>query len=266
MKSQFKKCSNETKAKLDELMSEAGAEGLIKALNSGVLEIKVFQTNPQNTEQMIVEYAGEVGSIIKSSYTYPLMDYTTCNLVQQGLKEGLFSITDASVNRAKHIALAANLLKRLPVFDNATIDEILDIRRELDKPLIRFRSAILKFSNNVDNEPWSEDFKTDADIVFMKEIEPVVLELEEECRANSYLKQLIKKAVDKPLVVPAGSALGLVMAPLSNFLGIATEVLGTTIGAGLLAHQAAMDYKNTKEKIEKNQLFFYYQAGKKLSK
>jgi hypothetical protein len=101
--------------------------------------------------------------------------------------------------------LAGHLLARLPSFEQASIDEIIDIRTELDNPLTRFRGAVIKFSDQIRSASWDQDFTSDAETVFHKEVKPSVLEIEEAIKSNRYLDSLLRKFVDKPLVLPLHS-------------------------------------------------------------
>ena len=40
-----------------------------------------------------------------------------------------------------------------------TTDEILDIRKELEKPLVRFRSKLLAYDAEIQSMPWDEEFQ-----------------------------------------------------------------------------------------------------------
>ncbi|WP_164907508.1 hypothetical protein [Clostridium septicum] len=51
-----------------------------------------------------------------------------------------------SNSNIKNANVASDLILRLPVFENASVDEIIDIRRELDKYVNNFRGAIVDYS------------------------------------------------------------------------------------------------------------------------
>ncbi|RZA16432.1 MAG: hypothetical protein EOP10_24585, partial [Proteobacteria bacterium] len=126
-------------------------------------------------------------AMINSPTEYPLFDYEAAHLVEVGLREGVFESTALQNERVKHTALTANFLERLPLFDEASASELLSIRSALKGPLVRFRQAMMKYSSEMEANPWSADFQLEADRVFHSEIEPIVLSLEEEIRSNNYL-------------------------------------------------------------------------------
>jgi hypothetical protein len=182
--------------------------------------------------------------------------------VRAQIAEGLLTVPDVMISRGRHIALADDLLQRLPHFGAATLTEILDIRRELENPLKRFRKAMLDYSDRISCAPWEEAFNAEADRVFIREIEPAVLELEEAVKSKPYLQALAGRYFKnrKDFIVPlAAPVLSLAAADSQMLLLIATTALGA-------AHLSALfwDVHNEVRKMlrpQQHHLFFYYRAG-----
>ena len=215
-------------------------------------------------DAMCDRFLARLQSAIVSSKTYPLFDDFTGDLVRVGLREGRLHTTPAQTDRAKHMGLAANLLERLPSFDEATSKELIDIRRELDAPLIKFRRAMIQFSGEIGSASWDADFPIEADKVFREQVQPAILEIEEAVQSNNYLKELARCAIDKPLEVTTTSALGLAMSK-ATFLGdVGLSVMGVGLGAGVVALKAWQEHVEKRKDIENNQVFFYYKAQEML--
>ncbi len=68
--------------------------------------------------------------------------------------------------------------------------EVKDIRRELERPLVRFRGAVAGFSDEMRAPSWDPEFVGDVEAVLVREVEPAVLEIEEMVRENRFLAQL----------------------------------------------------------------------------
>lgn len=211
-------------------------------------------------DAMCDKFLARLQSAISSPKTYPLFDDFTGDLVRLGLKEGRLHTTPAQTERAKHLGLAANLLERLPSFDNATSKELIDIRRELETPLIKFRAAMIEFSGEIGSASWDADFPIEADKVFRQKVEPAISEIEEAVQNNSYLKALVWCAVEKPVEIATTSGLGLMMSK-ATFLGdAALGAMGMGAGAGVIALRAWQEHIEKRKDIENNQVFFYYKA------
>ena len=256
------------KDEIEKIAKDSGVNKLISALESGLLEIKIYGKGQEmdfNINDFINEFISSLGEALISKKTYPLFDDQTGKLVNAGIKEGVFKFPDSSSNKAKHVGFVSNVIQRLPTFDRAKIDEILDIRKSLEKPLIRFRSAIFKLSEEIAHQPWDENFYYDSDKLFYREIVPAVEDIEEECKSNKYLSRLLSQATDNSIGLPAAnSILGMMIAKLSDFTNISTIFLGFAAGTGTIAMKAFKEWKEKTKEIERNQIYFYYKAGEML--
>lgn len=231
---------------IKEIVSETGIYKLDPLIESGLLNIYTFG------KSRILEE------------TYPLFDENVLNLVKVKIKEGKLEISDVDSEKIKQIGFVFNIFQRLPNFENATIDEILDIRKILNKPLIRFRSAIIRLSDDIKYKPWDENFYYDIDKLFIKNIEPALLEIEEECKSNKYLSKLLYTATKSSWEIPAG--LGVIISKLAEVSNISATAIGLAIGAGTVACNALNEWKEKTKEIERNQIYFYYKAREILKK
>ncbi|HRW99847.1 MAG TPA: hypothetical protein P5280_10170, partial [Cyclobacteriaceae bacterium] len=144
---------------MDQATNDAGIRGLNNALASGLVEFKPFNREGNTVE----DYFEAVSKALTSGDTYPLLDSPTGKLVELAIKEGKISLLGTSEKRAKHVGTSSGLIERLPLFDFATVDEVLDIRRELEEPLIRFRAAIMAYSSEIKSVPWDSSFSQEIE-------------------------------------------------------------------------------------------------------
>lgn len=246
---------------MQEQAESSGLGHLIEPYKAGILEIKMFQDVGDN---LINEYFGEISDAVISGSTYPIFDDLTGNLINEAIKEGKIQPHDISITQARQVGLSTNLLQRLPLFDDAKMDEILDIRKELDQPLIKFRSAIIKFSREIQSASWDTDFPIEAEQVFIEHIKPTILEIEELCRANTFLKSFLPAFVDKPALPLTTSLLGILLANATNLPEIVSTGLGILGGTTVTGLRSYQTFKEKMKGIEGNHLYFYYRASKKL--
>ena len=115
-------------------------------------------TFQQSVQRIADKFTGVIMRTVSDSSTYPLFDDGTGSLVRVGVEIGATSPTVTRISQAKQTQLATDLLGRLPLFDEASMNEILDIRRELDPHLIRFRSAIIKYAEKIRNASRDKEF------------------------------------------------------------------------------------------------------------
>lgn len=264
--SQMRKTTKSIEENFSGMLENAGIQSLLTAIESGLLEIHPLNiANDEDKEKPIKEFVEVLSQAVSDENTYPLFDDQIGDLMRLAVKEGEIQVSQSGIARGKHSALAANLIERLPLFDEAEINEVLDIRQELSRPLKRFRSAMIKFSEGIKNASWDKEFSYDAEVVFIREIEPAILDIEDAIKSNNYLANLTRKIISNPLTLPAGSALGVLMSPLSELPMLITTSLGVGTSASIVAYDAYKEWKQNNLKTEQNNLFFYYKAKENLS-
>jgi hypothetical protein len=262
VKHQYEEIVEQITEEVKRMAIAGGAAGLQSALKSGLVDLYQFKSEDLS-EALCYEYFSVIAEATTSSATYPLLDDLTGELIRLGVEERKMQLTNGALHRAKHVGLAADLIQRLPVFDNAKVDEVLAIRRALERPLIRFRAAVMGFSESVDAAPWDEDFVMDTEKVFRQKVEPAVLEIEDAVRRDSYLRELISSLGKKEILLPT-SGLGILLSSLGNFHKGVAAGLGVAVGVALAAWEAAEKRRQTTAILEAKQMYFYYHAGASL--
>ena len=160
-------------------------------------------------------------------------------------------MSDSGAARGKHAGLASHLLRRLPLFEAAPVDEILDIRRELERPLVRFRGAVARFSDGMRAAGWeAEEFVGDAEEVFVQEVEPAVIEIEEAVRDNRFLARLVPGMTEPPHWA-VGGALGMAAYNLASLPELTSLAVGGGIGIAAGARKAYLDWREGQREVEK---------------
>lgn len=197
-----------------------------------------------------------VQDILLSQNTHPLFDDLTNKLVRTAISAGVLNIGSPSVKKGKHIGLVADLFDRLPVYD-IPMDELLDIRKELGKPLIFFRSEIVKLSNEIENAVWDDDFSYDVQTTFQSKIEPAVLEIEEKLKSTTFREFWTRRIVDKYTFL-AGSLGGAYVlgATVSPIAGIAAGL----VSASVFTESSFSEWIEKRNEIERNGMYFYFKV------
>ncbi len=284
------------KQKAIEIAKDSGFDEIERGVRAGLLELHTFEETDtdetvlefitdciagasgsprvesrrseisQRSDKMIWEFVERVSSAVSDSSTYPLFDTETGELVREKVDAKRIGVSESDIGRGKHSGLAGHLLKRLPLFDQASVDEILDVREELDRPLTRFRGAIVRFSEEIKPASWDKDFPSEAEKVFYRDVGPAILDIEESVKSNKLLASILHKFVEKPAVLPVGSLFSLAISQLSSLPSEVALSLGVGISSAAIIHEAYKEWKQEKQAIERNQLFFYYEAQRRLSK
>lgn len=247
------------------------SQELQQLLASGKLYLQKFEHCVTDVDGCIPEYLGMLTQSIKKSY--PLFDKQANDLMSAAVRARIVNLSDADQRKIRHAGMSDNFMQRLPSFEMASVDEILDIRKELDPSLARFRSKMISYSDSIQSMPWDNDFETESSLLYYQEVAPAITEIREKAQDNSFLKNLGGKVLaDTDFMTNAGQlavsvAAAGVISSLADAASLDTAVL--TAG-GVWAVQkvksAYDEYAEKKREIQRKDLYFYYQAGEKLKR
>jgi hypothetical protein len=127
----------------EERFKAYNARGLEDALGSGLLELHTFGSNTVEgmlsmvkegfrvdtaVEDILREYVDKA-SIAMEGDGYPLFDDLIGRMVGEAVRDGLIAPPPSAVHRGRHGGLSGDLLGRLPLFEEASVADILDVRR-----------------------------------------------------------------------------------------------------------------------------------------
>ena len=271
MKRMLNTISKDIDSFLLKMIGKDEGEQLKNLLKSEKLVLKRFEHSLADVDRCVSEYFGMLKDSVRDSY--PLFDEVSNNLMATAVKSRIIKLSDTDCRKITHAGVSDNIIHRLPSFDQAPVDEILDIRKELHDPLIRFRAKMLEYSDSIQVMPWNKDFVSECSILYEKEIAPAILEIEERTKENSFIRNLAKNVItDGDFLKSSGGlmvgvAAAGVISSFSQAVSMDTAIIATG-GAWAVQKIATTydEYNKTKREIAKNDLYFYYQAGKRLDK
>ena len=250
-------------------IGERQSKELEKLIKAGRVQLQKFEHDLTDFGGLAIEYYKHVNEAVKT--TYPLFDEQSNNLLELAVRSKLVRLNEVEQRKITHAGASDNIIQRLPAFETASIDEILDIRKELEDPLVRFRGKMLSYTQDIQLMPWDEDFQSECSILYEKEITPAVLEISELTQENSILKNLGEEFVsDGQFMKSAGGlivsiAAAGVIPSLTDAISTDVSIIGTAAAFGATKVAAAYNkYASKKKEIEKKDMFFYYKAGKML--
>lgn len=269
----------ELEAMVLEQHKAAGIEGFREAVRSGVLEVHPFrQTSAEalvgaavrgegdllgglDVTDLIGEFLDLAMGALDDASTYPLFDDLTGDFIGEAVRHGLMTPTETGVARGRHAGLSADLLGRLPLFERASLSDVLAARRELEGPLRGFRLTVSGYAREVRSATWEPGFPEEADALFRERVEPQVEIIEEKVREDTSLRELAWGTARHGATPATFGALIGSASDLPTLAGAAAGALPVLGAAGV---KALLDRRNRLKEISDNQLFFYYRAGKRL--
>lgn len=263
-------CKSMDKAAIN-IVGQEQTEELQRLLASGKLHLQKFEHSVADVEGCIPEYFGMLNQSIRESY--PLFDKQSNDIMAAAVRAKVINLSDMDQQRIRHAGLSDNFIQRLPSFDMASVDEILDIRKELDPSLSRFRSKMISYSDDIQTLPWDEDFEAESSLLYYRDVVPTITEIREMAQDNSFLRNLGGKILtDTDFMNNAGRLLVSIAAAgvIASLTEAASIDKAVITAGGVWAVQKIKssydEYTEKKKEIQRKDLYFYYQAGEKLKK
>lgn len=239
-----------------------------KALNLNMVklnDLRLYNVDDIYNGKIIDNQVEDLFKNLENNEKYPLYDEEMIDIVKKAIDEEKINIKDSSIKNFKNINFTEDLIYRLPTFEYAKIDEIIDIRKELNKYINNFRGAMITYSEKIESEVWDYDFRQDAYNLFLKEVNPNIQAIDEEVKSNNALWSMIEAVCGNKLGMASVGSLGIMATPLAEYCNLYGMIALGSLGIALNLYKGYNDYKEKKGKIEQNKLFFYYKVGKKLT-
>jgi hypothetical protein len=199
----------------------AGIPLVRPAMDTGIVEIAPLV----EAEDMGDAFIESLWTVLRDRRCYPLLDEQIAGLVSASIREGLFDPGTAGRARATQAGAASHFLARLPTFPRAGMDEILDVRDELGRPLRKFRSQMVKISRDLGVDAYSGEFEEAAEQAWIEHVAPALDELDDLVREMRLPAQF-------GAALPGSGA-------ISAVGGLVTGILAGDVGVGAATGVAA---------------------------
>lgn len=256
------------------LMGESDCDELDNLIKSGNVNIEKFNYSIDQSEEFINEFIEKL--CISMDSTFPLFDTQSNDIMKDILNTRVVNFNDSNKLKFKNTAFTNELMTGLPSFELLSVNEILDIKKELNNPLIRFRSKMLEYSKDIQTLPWDKEFDSECTLIYNQKILPSLIEINEVTKENSFIKNIgYDILTDKSTLgiinkVSIGIASSGLINSLTEIAKIDKTVLmgsGITAGLSTISKIAAKykEYLENKKQIEKKDLFFYYTLKKRFN-
>lgn len=188
---------------------------------------------------------------------YPLLDDPAGLLSKEALTGASAGLDRYTRLRGAEAALSAAVLRTLPSPDVRVDWSVLaDIRKDLQRPLRRFRVAMAELSIGADADQLSPDFNDVADQILRTKVWPALLELEEMVREGS-IRSVFFREVTGDLSTYAGPLVGLATAAS----GALPDLVSAAVGAVTPIASSVSHTRQKREAIRRHDFFFVREAG-----
>lgn len=263
------------------LSMQPGVKEIKSLIDNNIISVFDYGFSKFDVDELCGGYFGNLMNAMHNGYAYPLFDKISSDLVQSVVRTNILDISELDDEVLRHAGVASKILMTLPTLESASVDELLSLKRENEKPLVNFRKAIYDFSGKIHSLPWDKNFQYDCIKLYNSEVLPEIQEINEIMTQTCTLKNLGSKAIaDEEVRKGAGFAVaGLTTAittssNMFNVLIILKQILLTAGMVGIstaaamsflkicdLYHQEKKEIKEKKDEASTNVMYYYYLAS-----
>ena len=188
MKQLLKQCREQLNDGVNDLLNTTGATAIQKLVDKRIVSIYDYSYNGFSLDELTGGFFANLLGTIKQGKSYPLFDKISADVVRSVIDNDILDFSNIDKEIIRHAGIANSILMTLPTLDNASVDEILDFKKDLQIPLINFRRAIYNFSETISSMPWDKDFDYECIKLYETEVVPRVNEINELSSETSILK------------------------------------------------------------------------------
>lgn len=208
--------------------------------------------------------------MLRDPSTHLIFDDSTGTLVQALIDGNKINPDALSLAHSKNVSVGSGLIRKLPALTSAPMDEILDLRREANGSLSRYRRAVSSLTPKIASAAFGSDFDEEVNDLWLREVEPAIDEIKETLADHTLVRETARHlSIDlKSYVFAAtGPFVAVGVQTLSTLDTLMTAALSATpaalAGVQLLAG-ADRDRRAGLKQAQKSDLFYLYDLGSRL--
>lgn len=262
---------------LETLLEEQGATELVHAVRAGAVKIADLAFVPSSTlrpteldpsdstDVQMWNWIDALVTRLTDRKTRLLFDRGAGDIIQSMFASGMLPANDQGLQLAAQAALGAGFAQRLPAFDMAKMDELLDMRKELAVPLARYRGAVIRFSKDVPRVV-GKDLDFEVEQLWQQTVVPELITLEDQMADHGLVKELARSLDVKDIRDFATWTAGayFTIADHSALEALTTGLIATAAGsAATLALDAVRARRAGQESPRSSDFFYLYEANRR---
>ena len=280
MQQVMKQSQTEISKGLSDMLNTEGSLALKSLIERKIITVHDYGYDDFEVEELIGGYFGNLINATKNQTAYPLFDKTSEGVIKSAVNTHILDIGRLNTEVIRHAGLASNILMTLPTLEAASVDEILDFKRENEKYLTLFRKAIYGFAENIKSLPWDDNFQYDCLKLYNTEVLPKVAELNTIASEASTLKNFGRKVLDDEemrkkagwiaggiasTIISQSNLIGVLSDLKTAFLGLSLIAISPQIASGFLrtvnlVSKARVEIRESRKEMQGNTMYYYYKA------
>ena len=191
------------------------------------------------------------------------------SLARSLIDEGHVRLPERAVSNASEAVLGTGILARLPAFPTAALDEVVELRRDLDEPLGRYRRKVSDLRSELRTGPFDQHIEAEVDAVWRSEVGPAIVEIRQAMADHGLVREILRSLSGnvsdfvKGVGLPAG-----VTVFSANMLDLNTAVTTGLASAAAAAAPTVAEALRSRQKEGQSRghdLYYLYEVNRQLS-
>ena len=252
-------------------------------VDSGLAEIelavakKLLRFNDQvpldlGSDGVIGAFIDQLKRYLLDPTKFVLLDRAPHHWCDPSVDEGLVRPPQRSVSNASEAVLGTGFINQhVPAFTRPPMDELVDLRNDLDEPLGRYRRKVSSLRSELQTGPFDEHINAEVGALYRTQVKPAIDEIRQAMADHGFARELLSGLVDdlskfvKGSMVPAGG----VTLIASNAFDVSTAVTAGLSATAAITPTAAKALKARHEgraAARAHDLYYLYEADRRLNK
>ena len=209
---------------------------LITGQSTGILQVVPFLSKPEaGQSHESTAFLSRLSALINDPSTHPLLDERSAALGREASVAHPF--TDDARRRARTTELGAGMVARLPTFPQAPLDELLDVKAEFGRALLRYRALVSDLQSLLSSDIGAREIDAELDDLWIRKVAPTMLAIEEEFEQHSFVRELAKSfTTSARSLITQGAGLYIALSTLGN---LASHISAAAAASGIVAEAVA---------------------------
>jgi hypothetical protein len=258
-----------------------GAEELLLAVRAGAVKVASLVETPNldviadslrrakgastgtAVDDMIVAFTARIVEMLADQRSFPLFDAQSSGLIRALEREAAVAPSPHAMRRGAEVSSAASFMGYLPYFPDLPMDEVLDLRKALGKPLVRFRGALARMSREFEPRPIDDEFEAEVEDAWRTQVAPALVDIREALGEHGLLSEAASIALGDPrrLLVEAGGVLAAAHGDVVSLSGLVTAGIAAGLPLADVAGRALQQSRAGKRDVRKSAFYFLHRLG-----
>jgi len=242
---------------------------LVPAFQSGIVELsRSGITDDVDNDQSMENWAEIIKTRLGDPTKRVLLDDRLGDLVTAMIDEGHVRLPELGPQHLGEASIGPGRIARLPAVPQAPTDELLDLRTDMQSPLVRYRAEVAKMAREISNpSAFGIERQADIDQLWLERVDPALSDLRDGFAEHSLVKELARSTGrDMRTVITMGTGgsvfVGLELVTSLNAWVAAAAGAGPVV-AGIFGN-AAVSRGEARRTLERHELFFLYEVDRRL--